>query len=240
MTKLVGLSLFLHDKEFLKYIHAVKIATYRQIQRDCYPSHCLDAVGNRMRKLARNNLVCIQVARLEKSVNCLVSISDKGFKSFIADDQVLRAELTSDAYHHDLTLVNIRSVFCKLPSTVGYYTENQIQTWENEVKDLNSDALVISQLKSDRLSLPIEYESTLKSEARYEGIIKRYYDALEYPLVLFLTEDKTIIRKISDIEKKLFNWDQPKFFYQTINSFSSEDKVSFSNYNKSILSLGYR
>ncbi|MBI2603762.1 MAG: hypothetical protein HYW48_11985 [Deltaproteobacteria bacterium] len=61
--RLKGMYLYPRDIEFLKYLHAVKIATYEQIRRDIYGEICIHAVGNRMRKFNGNRLVHIGISR---------------------------------------------------------------------------------------------------------------------------------------------------------------------------------
>lgn len=227
------------DEFFLKYIHAVKVSTYEQIQRDCYSSLKVNTVGGRLRRLEENKFIRITLSRSHRGRNCLVSISKKGFEKHIQDKSIHRKELLSDAIGHDLNLVDIRYAFKNFPSTTMYYTENEIQTWDYEGRELNSDAIVISKLKKREFSIPIEYELHMKEKKRYEPIIKKYYNSKNHPFVFFIAESDSIIEKVEQTERNLFDWEKPKFFYQTRKNFISEKNYFFTNGKGKVLDLTF-
>lgn len=238
MLKLKRIFLYSQDLIFLKYIHAVKIATYEQIQRDCYPEHKVNSVSNRIRKMEANQLVQIGVSRIHKMRYCLVSISKKGFVNFVDNESVMRNELSSDAVAHDLKLVDIRSVLKNLPSTRDYFTENELQTWSKDESSLNSDALIISSLKERKFRIPLEYELNMKAEERYKDLVNKYYQHSQSPFVFFVTKDEKIQHKIVSIEKDLYNWEKPKFFYLNEKEFFDSADVIFQNCRQTQLNLG--
>lgn len=237
MTQLKGIYLFPHDLAFLRYIHAVKVATYRQIQRDCYPNLKLYTVGERMRKLEKNKLISIGLSRFERKGFCLVSISKKGFKEFIWNESAIREELMSDAIEHDLNLVDLRSEFIKMPKVKEYFCENEIQTWDLYGRRLNSDAALIAKFEESEFLLLVEYENHMKEERRYEEMIKRYYSADESFFVLFIAKNERTIRKVSSVEGRLYDWDKSKFFYKTANSLLEGENFTFKNRNGIVLNL---
>ena len=230
MEKIKKMYLLPQDLECLKYLHTVKVATYDQIRRDCYPKYHLDSVGSRMRKLALNKLARVHLSRSYLRGYCLVSISKRAFKEFIWDEEVIREELSSDCIQHDLKLVDVRSSFLKLSRTVCYKTENEIQTWNLQSREFNFDALVTMKMKNDKaISFPLEYEATMKSEKRYMSLVKRYYMIREYPIYFFITESESIKKKIIKVEKEIYGWEKPKFFFQTFKDFIEEGNLYFEN-----------
>ena len=237
---LKGMYLFDRDIELLPYLHAVKVATYEQIKRDIYSNICLHAVGNRLRKLHSNRLVRIEINRTYKQGRCHVSLLKQGFDGFVKKGTELRLELRSDALQHDLSLVDIRHCFKQSSQTVRYQTENEIQTWEDGFRAINSDALVTSNLNGNTIAIPIEYESSLKKADRYEPFLKKYYLAEEYPIVILIADQRGVMNTIIELEKQLFNWDKPKFFYRLKQDLFADDALRFQNCHEATLDLGYR
>ena len=237
MKPLKKMYLLPQDKLFLKYVHSVKVATYKQIQRDCYPKIKVDTVSKRLRNLELNKFLRIEISRSLLGKTCLASISKIGFEEFIKNDSTLRKELMSDAIEHDLYLVDIRYVFLNIPATLKYLTENEIQTWGHKDRELNSDAIVTFSLKERTFTIPIEYELHMKEEKRYESLVRKYYSSKEHPFVFFVTENESILRKISKVEEKLFDWEKPKFFYQTRTNFIEHGNLFFINRKGKTLNL---
>lgn len=226
------------DIKLFSYLHAVKVATYEQIKRDIYPEICLDAVGHRIRKLEDNKFIEVGRNRLLLKGKRFVSLKKQSFDDFVRKGQELRIELKSDAMHHDLMLVDIRYKFLKSQKTIAYDTENEIQTWGIKNKHLNSDAIVTSLLGSEQFQIPIEYESSLKKADRYEPFLKKYYQESDLPLVLFIADSQSIINTVIKLEKELFNWDKPKFFYRLKQELLADDALMLLNCNQAELCLG--
>ena len=236
--KIKGIYINEKDIKLFSYLHAVKVATYEQIHRDVYTEICLDAVGHRIRKLEDAKFVEVGRNRLLLKGKRFVSLKKQTFDDFVRKGGELRIELKSDAIQHDLTLVDIRHKFCYSSKIQAYETENELQTWNLQYKHLNSDALVTSTLGQSHFQIPIEYESTLKKADRYEPFVQKYYQANDFPLVLFLADSQSIINTVVKTEKQLFNWDKPKFFYRLTQDFLSDDTLTFLNCNNAVLSLG--
>lgn len=146
-SKIKGINIDERDLRLFFYLHAVKVATYEQIQRDIYPDICLDAAGLRIRKLEDTKFVDIQSNRLLMKGKRSVCLRKNTFDDFVRKGGELRIELKSDAIKHDLTLVDIRNKFLHSKKTLDYQTENQIQTWDLKHKHFNSDGLITSKLK---------------------------------------------------------------------------------------------
>lgn len=236
---LKGIHLSERDIQLLNYLHAVKVATYDQIARDLYEEYSLESVGNRLRKLEDNRLIRAERCRSILKGKRLVSITKHGFEEFVKMGGEMIVELKSDAIHHDLVLVDIRHKILKSPKTTAYQTENEIQTWEPELRKLNCDALVTSNLGKSTFLIPVEYEASLKKAERYEPMVRKYYQATEFPLVAFIADSPAILKKVKHTEEQLFNWDKPKFFYRLAADFLIDEALRLENCNKASLSLGH-
>ncbi len=232
-----GMNLDQRDIKLFQYLHAVKVATYDQIRRDVYSEICFDAVCHRVLKLEDNKLLEVKQSRALLRGKRHVSLRKEGFEEFVRKGNEIRIELKSDAINHDLTLVDIRHRFLKSPKTIAYETENEIQTWNLDNKHLNSDAIVTTIIKDLQLKIPIEYEGSFKKADRYEPFVKKYYQASEFPLVIFVTETAGMVDVVMKTEKKLFNWENPKFFYILINNLLSDDALKVENCNSTALIL---
>ena len=232
------------DVQLLWYLHAVKVSTYEQIKRDIYSDYHFASVCNRIYRLERNGLVCGNRNRVLASGKRYISLTRKGFDEFVAKGNEVHIELKSDAVNHDLELVDIRYCMLKASRVLQYHSENELQTWginQSEIVgqfiNLNSDAVLLLRFPKGEIICPLEYELNGKSIDRYEPLIKKYYRRDDVPLVLYLCNSKEVMNRISKIEKKLFQSDQPKFFYKVMQKIATSDELSFHNYNDRILTL---
>ena len=239
-ANLKGLHIRDQDLDFLRYLHAVKVATYEQIHRDVYSDICFDAVGNRLRKMENNRLISIEYNRPLLGSKRLVFITRSGFQLFEDKLNALQMELRSDAVNHDLALVDIRHRFVTLSRCKNYLTENQIQTWYPELRELNSDAMMDFKIKDDYLRLPVEYESSIKRCDRYQSFVTKYYEKDDLPVLLLIATTKSIVTAIQKIETERFNWKRPKIFYCLMSHFLDSDSSVFSNCHGLPFKLGDR
>ncbi len=236
--KLSGVYISEKDIDLFRYLHAVKVATYEQIHRDVFTDISLGAAGNRIRKLEDIKLIEVGRNRVIVDGKRYVSLRKNTFEQFVRRGGELQLELKSDAIQHDLTLVDIRHLLMKSARFLGYQTENELQTWSIKYKHLNSDALATFRLGTEAFAIPVEYESSLKKADRYEPFVKKYYRAEDLPLVALVADSQDIIDTIIESERKLFNWEKPKFFYKLKQKLFEDESLSFENCNQAVLSLG--
>ena len=223
--KLKKMMLKKSDERLMKYLQAVKIATYEQIKRDIYPDYHLRSVCNRIYKLEDNKLVQGVCNRSIQNGERLISLTKKGFKYFVSNGGEERIELKSDAASHDLGLVNIRALFRGFQEIESYYTENEIQTWGrngygyslSSLVKFNSDAVVLFQRKELSLLVPLEYEVTQKVASRTSEMVKRYYRDSNIILVFFLSHENSILNAVKKAEGEVLKRDKPKFFYSLLH-----------------------
>src|SRR3989338_9200183 len=100
------MKLSVNDRALMHYLHAVKVATYKQIHRDIYPDYCFRSVRNRVIKLSHLGLVIGSQDRLGLIDGKTISLSKKGFSHFVANGEENRIELKSEAVEHDVDLVD--------------------------------------------------------------------------------------------------------------------------------------
>ena len=227
------------DVKFFFYLHAVKIATYKQIQRDIYSDMKLKSVCNRLGKMEKLSLISGVQNRQFSLGERLISLTKKGFNQYVAQGSELRSELKSEANNHDIQLVDIRSTFLKLKKIRSYWCENEIQTWGETLSDnltkrvvqLNSDAVANFAFSGGDILAAIEYEDSEKGVQRYEPIVKKYYLSNDIGAVFYVCKSQNLVRKISEVEKALYPSDKPKIFYQVLSNLTGNDAISFHNFN---------
>jgi hypothetical protein len=236
--KISGMHFGEKDRMLLRYLHSVKVATYEQIARDIYPDYNLDSVGNRLRKLENNRLISSLSSRPFLHGKRIVSLTKLGFENFVTRGDEFVVELHSEAIMHDLALNDIRSRIVGAAKVREYYTENEIQAWDENHRKLNSDGLFALALSKRTFMVPLEYESSMKIANRYIPIVKKYYQMPDMPLVAYIADSQAIIDKVAATEKTLFGWDKPKFFYRLKHDFLADDTLWLKNYDNGVLSLG--
>lgn len=225
------------DFRLFEYLHAVKIATYKQIHRDVFESYSYKSSCNRLRRLEDCRLLSIASSRYLSKGEQVVSLSKHAFSKYVAREGNQRVELKSDAIRHDLSLVDIRSRFLGQRSVAKYLTENEIQTWHPELLKLNSDAIVTVEIGSRKIEVPLEFESSRKKRSRYDQLLQQYYREHRFPLVFYVAEDQGILDCVSDVERTLFQTEEPKFFYLLKSDMQSFGPIKLVNYNSDELIL---
>jgi len=225
------------DKKLLFYLHAVKISTYRQIQRDIYALYKIKTVRKRIIKLEDEGLLTGFRSRAFRNGERLIYLSKLGFNSFVANGSEKRIELKSDAVRHDLALNDLRAAFLQCSKVESYYTENQLQTWNLSSfdQDLSSftklycDAVVEIDFPDGNIVFPVEYENAGKSKIRYKNIISKIYRQDEVIAVLYFFKDAGLIRKIQDLELALFPNREAKIFYCLMSMVRNGEAITLVN-----------
>ena len=235
--KVKGIYIDKRDLQLLRYLFAVKVATYQQINRDIYPGISFDRTSQRIRALEDNGLVEIARSRLILGSKRTVSLRKRSFEKLIRNGDEKRKEFKSDSIVHDIGLGDLRHLLQKSPKVVAYRTENEIQTWGGDERKLNSDAIVTIALAKRNISVPIEYERTQKGKARYGPLVKKYYSASDFPILFFVSEEQHTIDLVQEIEKKLFDWGKPKIFYALKHELLQSETPRFQNGNGTVISL---
>ena len=233
------------DMRFFRYLHSVKVVTYKQAFRDMYSDYSYKGAENRIRKLEDNRF--IRGCRFRTLLNGkrVISLSNKAFNLFVKNGLEQRVELESDSVLHDLDLGDIRSSFLKLNRVQMYLTENELQTWGHSINDsaystfvsLNSDAVVDFKFLKCNLKIPLEYDKTHKASYRYEKILHKYYTRDDIHIVLYVCKNKKMMNQLMEAEKKIFKQEMPKFFYILKSNILKNNSFLFLNCMQEELNL---
>ena len=173
------------DVLLFEYLHACKVATTKQINRDIFKSSHATCYQRIKKYLDRKFLKVVPTDRsLDQSF--AYEVTTKGEKIIKANlrDLISGDRFRSNSVAHDLTLVDIRNILTSKKVVKEYYTDNQIQTYKDfrseqhliPAQELQLDALM--KLKRGDLNpiwLGLEFESSAKAICRYQDKIRRYY-----------------------------------------------------------------
>lgn len=232
------------DIELFEYLHAMKVATVDQVHRDIYSHLKKTGVYCRLRRLQRAGLIR-SYQDFESGGQKVISLKKPTFDRYLSNAEERALELKSDAVKHDLTLNNIRHRLLQCTRVKRYYSENQIQTWSDTLRNgsfidlagFHNDAVVEIQFDDDILLIPLEYEGSLKQFNRNEEIVKRIYSRQNIQAILYVCSEKGMIDKFKRIEERFFKDRTPKFFYKLLQELSSDEAMSFTNRNDEALDL---
>lgn len=234
------------DIDLLKYLHAVKVSTYKKIHRDIYPTHKLNSVRERVFKLTKMKLIYGYQDRLYMNGEKLLSVSKHGFETFIKTGEEKVVEIKSEVITHDLALVDIRHCFLQTSKISMYQTENQIQAWgivddnqlEHEfLRRTRCDAVAKIALSRGNFWASIEYERSDKTLNHYQSIVNKYYSEYDLPLVFYICENTRIVKKIISQEKEFLCDYTPKIFYQVLHELINMHTMVFYNCNNQYLEI---
>jgi len=231
-----------NDRDLLLflYLQSCKIATTNQINRDFYKKS-IEITRRRLKKLWRNNLISVVGKGLDCSRPHAYSLDDKGFeilKRYFPDKFFIQ-RFKSNSPLHDLLLVDLKHVFSSKKMVARFWMENEIQTHSKFVEDfdlstfrrLQVDGLVkLVNERNDVMYSPIEFESTAKSQKRYEGKLKKFYEVDAIETVLFISQNLQIQDLVKKVERETFPHETKKFYYVLLEEikFDSE-KITFRN-----------
>lgn len=233
---------FERDLALLRYLHKFKVATYEQIHRDIYPEYKLNTVRIRVLKMMKDKFIKGFQDKLFRKGQKVVSLTKLGFEKFLQNGEERRMELKSEAIDHDLELIDVHYHLMQSPKFISYFSENQLQTWgspdEDDVNNLiklNNDAIAKISFNKGEIYCAIEYEHSQKSKLKYTTILKKIYNCDDLPLILYVCKDKSIMDKISGLEKEIYADPNPKIFYQLLHEIISGDTFKFYNHHNKYL-----
>jgi DNA-binding PadR family transcriptional regulator len=225
------------DVLLFEYLHACKVATTKQINRDIFKtSHA--TCYQRLKKYQEKDFLKVVPTDRRRDQSYAYEVTTKGEKIIKANlrDLISGDRFRSNSVAHDLTLVDIKNVLMSKNDVKEYFTENQIQTYkdfrtENDLipfKEVQCDAgIMIQKGDVDPLYIGVEYESSAKSRGRYlDKIGSLYYNGPVY--LIYICKDKSLIKKLKKIETIYIQNRAPKIFYITLSEFlESKDSVTF-------------
>lgn len=235
------------DVQFFEYLHACKVATTKQINRDIFKtSHA--TCYQRLKKYQEKKFLKIVPTNRSLDQSFAYEVTNKGEKIVKANfrDLISGERFRSNSVAHDLTLVDIRNILMKKKVVKEYYTDNQIQTYKDfrseqhliPAQELQLDALM--KLKRGDLNpiwLGLEFESSAKAICRYQDKIRRYYYSGPH-FLLYICEDRSLENKVKKVESIYIKEKAPKIFYLTLKELlESKESVTFTRQDGQSLRL---
>lgn len=228
------------DIHFFEYLHACKVATTKQINRDIFKtSH--STCYQRLQKYLDKKLVKVVPTDRSRDQSLAYGVTSRGEKIIKAN---LRDVLSGDRFNsnsvaHDLQLVDIRNALIGKSMVKEYFTENQIQTYRDFIsedklkplRELQVDAgFKIYKEGSPVLDIGLELEVSVKSIARYREKFQKFYNYSSVTALFYICEDKLLESKLKKIEQEFIKSKMPRIYYATLEEFfESKQDVTFTN-----------
>lgn len=227
------------DKALFRYLHAAKVATVEQINRDIYRQSKINTAYKRLQLLQKLGLVrsCHHHALGKRKI---VSLTERGFKEFVADGTERTIELKSQAPLHDLALVDVKFHLLELNKVSRFCSENELKTWNiywqsddfNKFIDVRCDGVADVNLDGGRVLFAVEMEAVQKARERSQEIIAKYYTSL-IPAVLFVCGDDAIRSLFLELEaqhlSRAGDRKSGKFFYVLLDDLLQGHGVVFAD-----------
>lgn len=235
------------DVQFFEYLHACKVATTKQINRDIFKSSHATCYQRIKKYLDRKFLKVVPTDRsLDQSF--AFEVTTKGEKIIKANlrDLISGDRFRSNSVTHDLNLVDIRNILMRKKVVKEYYTDNQIQTYKNfrtekhlvPAQELQLDAMLkLHKGDLNPIWVGLEFESSAKAISRYQEKIRRFYYSGP-PFLLYICEDRSIENKVKKVESIYIKDKTPKIFYLTLRELlESKESVTFTRQDGQSLCL---
>lgn len=235
------------ERNLVRYLYEYKVAHTKQINRDIYPGITHQALYKRLNLLSRARLIRSGFHR-ELHGRLIYSLADQGFRMLSDASGIpkLRREWLSASPLHDLDLLEIGERLKRLKAVIQYWPENHlkgglISELDPEVRELallRPDAALKVRSGPDTVTVPLEYDRSLKFAPRYDALFKKYYARENIPGVLFIGKSEDLIRRIKTLEKG-YRKDKPgKFFYSVLQgSTAPRETFIFTNLQNESLIL---
>lgn len=223
------------DIEFFKYLHAVKVVTLKQVNRDVFQRHHKTCYL-RLRKFLKRKFIAVINTDWKIDRSFTFSLTPKGMKIVNSNTENLvdGKRFKSNSIHHDLKLVDIRKVIYDKKMVKEYYTENQIQTYslfnsDDELyrfKQMRVDAVLGVQSEGkDKVYIPLEYEVSVKSNSEYQKKMREIYYCKDLKYLFYVCEDFSSMNKIKRIEREFIKDQKKKILYTTFDELLENEKT---------------
>ncbi len=235
------------DVLLFEYLHACKVATTKQINRDIFKtSH--STCYQRLKKYEERKFLKVVPTDRSLDQSFAYEVTNKGEKIVKSNfrDLISGDRFRSNSVAHDLTLVDIRNILMRKKVVKEYYTDNQIQTYKDfrtedhliPAQELQLDAVM--KLKKGDLNpiwVGLEFESSAKAISRYQDKIMQYYYRGP-PFLVYICEDRSLENKVKKVESIYIKEKTPKIFYLTLKELlESKESVTFTRQDGQSLCL---
>jgi hypothetical protein len=225
------------DVQLFEYLHACKVATIKQINRDIFHTSRVTCY-QRIKKYQEKKFIKA-IGVLQNEIIChAYEVTQKGEKIIKANlrDIMSGNRFRSNSFEHDLFLVDIKNIFSTMKMVKSYYTENQIQTYfdfRSEEKlqpfqEMQTDACLILQKNDfDPIHVALELELSVKATERYRQKIREAY-YLNIFGIIYICKDNFLIKKLQKIDEEVRGERKTKIYFSTLDEIlKSQDELSF-------------
>lgn len=223
------------DIEFFKYLHAVKVVTIKQANRDIFKRHHKTCYL-RLRKFLKRKFITAINTDWKVDRSFTLSLTNKGMKIVNSSmkDLVDGKRFKSNSINHDLKLVDIRKIISDKKMVQEYYTENQIQTYSlfnsddelSRFKRMRVDAVLgIQSSGKEKVYIPLEYEISVKSISEYQKKMREIYFYKDLKYLFYVCQDTSSMNKIKRIEMEFAQNQRKKVLYTTYDELITQTKV---------------
>ncbi len=225
------------DVQLFEYLHACKVATIKQINRDIFQTSRVTCY-QRIKKYQEKKFIKA-IGVFQNDINChAYEVTPKGEKIIKANlrDIISGNRFRSNSIEHDLLLVDIKNIFASKKMVKAYYTENQIQTYfdfrsEDNLQpfqEMQSDACLILQKNDfDPIHVALELELSVKATERYRQKIREAY-YLNVFGIIYICKDNFLIKKLQKIDEEVREERRTKIYFSTLDEIlSSQEELTF-------------
>lgn len=235
------------DVLLFEYLHACKVATTKQINRDVFKTAHATCY-QRLKKYEERKFLRVVPTDRSLDQSFAYEVTTKGEKIIKANlrDLISGDRFRSNSVAHDLSLVDIRNILMNKNWVSEYFTENQIQTYKDfrsekhlqGFQKLQVDAGM--KLQKDGVApifVGLEFESSAKALSRYRDKISDFYYRGP-PFLIYICEDKVLENKIKKVEADYIKDNTPNIFYLTLKElFENKESVTFARQDGKFLTL---
>lgn len=237
------------DSFLLTYLHIVKVASRKQINRDVYKGYLEQNTRRRLKILKDNSYILANRPKADGDRSNLYSLTNKGFKMVqeYLPLTLVNKRFKSDSIEHDLALVEIKYVLSQKKHISRYYAENQIQSYsffdeDDELikyKNLFFDAFMLGKNESGKeFNIGIQYEQTQKNESRYREILTDYYLDKSLQYIFYICTGKAIENILKKNEKQISNSSDKKLYFIQYKDLVDPNKTTkFINQDNKVIEI---
>ncbi|NRA63395.1 MAG: replication-relaxation family protein [Pseudobacteriovorax sp.] len=244
MSKIIKNFISEKDIQAIKYLHTVKVATARQLNRDVYHYTHQRSVNRILKKLVDKDLIR-GIYHSEFYPKRLYSATKKGFGKYVRDGYERRVQLQSNSIPHDIALGDIRARFLDGGIAKNYIAENELKCWQDFADSPEyfsfvqspCDGVVEIDFPTGAVSFAVEYEASSKRLSSYTDIFSRYYVNNGIPFVIYIAGKSSVITRMVSHEKRHFSDKEPKIFYVLLEDFMTSNTIELTDRNGGILNL---
>lgn len=229
------------DRDILKYVFALRVATYSQIRRRFFAENKNSAAKRRIRALCRARFLRQSRVDLYGRAVVGVSLTERTWPEIVSHwpFEIDKPHFKSESQAHDLRLAEIQLRLEQLTIFRGFMTENLLQSSTALAEHhLYRDLVVLQADGALQLQDPtghtylygVEFEVSKKAPERYESKLSSYYRAGGIDGVIYICGTQEIADLIARTDRKIRpGRDSIVFWELESNVLASQGSMFFRN-----------